>query len=231
MEIIRDRNNKEIAILKNDLISGWVKEHGELAHDKNSLPQILRYIKEGDIVIDAGAFIADHTVAYAKAVGETGQVWAFEPNPIALDALRFNTKDFPQIKVSDLALSFCGDKGKYSINYNDTNVGASFLSQKEKGTMFTTCVDHLGLDRLDLMKLDCEGFELNILRGAIETIFQHKPIIVLEINKGALEKLGHTPQMIFGLLDEMHYFYRNIYEEQEMGGEQYDIIAFPKNKK
>lgn len=222
---------KDIAIIENDLISSWIKEHGRLDFDANTNPQILKYIKEGDCVIDAGSYIGDSTLAYANAVGGSGLVYAFEPNPIALQALKHNMRNLPQVILSDLALSFCGDKNTYVINYNDKNVGASFLTQKDKGSNFTTCIDNLGLHRLDLIKMDCEGYEYHILTGAIETIFQHKPIIVLEINVGALAKLGHTPEMIFGLLDEMHYFYRNIYEEQPMTGEQYDIIAFPKNKK
>lgn len=230
MEIIKDKSGKEIAVLSNDLISGWIKEHGELAHDQNSLPQILKYIKDGDVVIDGGAFLADHTVAYANAVGISGKVYAFEPNPVALQALKFNVKDLPQVKVFDNALSYCGDKNNYIIEYVSENVGASFLKQKEKGNKFSICIDSLPLERLNLLKADIEGMEYHMLNGATETIEKFKPIIVLEINRGALERNGHTPQMIFEFLDKMNYFYRNIYVNEAMKGDQYDIIAFHKSK-
>ena len=54
-----------IAILENDThISKWVEESGKLDHDQNDIPLILKYINEGDTVVDCGAFIGDHTIAY-----------------------------------------------------------------------------------------------------------------------------------------------------------------------
>lgn len=218
------------AILENDLISGWCEDQGRIDHDQSALPQILKYINEGDVVIDGGAYLADWTVALAKKVGQSGIVYAIEPNPIALEALKFNVKDLPQVRVYDRALSYCGDKNNYIIDYNTENVGASFLVKKEKGTNFSMCIDSLPLVRLNLLKADIEGMELHMLNGASETIEKFKPIIVMEINRGALERNGHTPQMIFEFLDKMNYFYRNIYVNEAMKGDQYDIIAFHKSK-
>lgn len=221
---------KDIAIIENDLISGWIKQHGRLDFDNNSLPQLLKYLNHGDVVIDAGSYIGDTTLAFAKAVGTEGSVWSYEPNPIAFQAQQHNMKNYPQVKSYNLALSYCGDKNNYIIDYNTENVGASFLTKKEKGSSFSTCIDSIPLIRLNFIKIDAEGFEVNILEGGKETIEKFKPIIVLEINKGALARNSHTPQMIFDFLDKMNYFYRNIYVKEPMAGEQYDIIAFHKSK-
>lgn len=220
----------DIAIIENDLISGWIKEHGRLDFDNNSNPQILKYIKEGDVVIDAGGYIGDTSCAFAKAVGRHGLVKVFEPNPVAFECLKHNMKNFTQVQVYNNALSYVGDKNNYIIDYNDKNVGASYIRQKEKGSKFSIAIDSINLSKLDFIKIDCEGFEVNILNGASETIEKFKPIIVLEINRGALERNGHTPQMIFEFLDKMNYFYRNIYVNEAMKGDQYDIIAFHKSK-
>ena len=89
-----------IAVLENDShISRWVEETGKLDHDEYSLPIILKHIKEGDYVVDAGAFIGDHTVAYVKAVGSTGRVYAFEPNLSAYECLVYNCPSAITIKA------------------------------------------------------------------------------------------------------------------------------------
>lgn len=217
------------AVLENDqFISKWARESGRLDHDQSALTEILYYVKPGDTVIDVGGYIGDHAIAYARNVGSTGRVIVFEPNPIAFEVLKYNTQHLPQVEISDLALSFMGDKNNYVLDYNDENVGASYLKQRPKGTDFTTCIDALKLDRCNLIKFDIEGMEVNALRGAEETIKRCEPALVIEINRGALERNGHTPKMIFDFLNEMNYFYRNIYSGQKMEGEQFDIIAFKK---
>lgn len=217
------------AVLETDnFISRWAVESKRLDHDQSSLSQILKYVKEGDTVIDAGGYIGDTGIAYARSVGEKGCVLIFEPNPKAYEVLKYNTKELPQVKCFPHALSFTGDKNKYVIDYNIENVGASYLKRNEKGENFSISVDSMNLKELHLLKADIEGHELHMLNGAKETIERLRPIIVLEINRGALVRNSHTPEMIFEFLDKMNYFYRNIYEREQMRGDQYDIIAFPK---
>ena len=76
--------------------------------------------------------------------------------------------------------------------------------------------------------MDCEGFEYFVLEGAYETIKKFRPIIVMEINHGALERQGVNFDFIKRFLDKQEYDYRNIYEKQDMVGPQFDIICFPK---
>jgi len=60
-----------IAVIEGDThISSWVESTGRFDHDQNALPIILEHIKEGDWVVDGGAFIGDHTKAYKDKVGD-----------------------------------------------------------------------------------------------------------------------------------------------------------------
>ena len=95
----------DIWVLHGDQISQWVEQEGRLDHDQNLLPTILAHIKPGDTVVDAGAFIGDHTVAYSKAVEEEGWVIAFEPNPVARKCLRHNLKKHHNVTLMDYGLS------------------------------------------------------------------------------------------------------------------------------
>src|SRR5687767_9160852 len=83
-----------IAVLEKDShISKWCESEKRLDHDQNLLPVILSYVKKGDWVVDAGAFIGDHTRAYLDRVGATGVVVALEPNPEAFECLKHNCPD------------------------------------------------------------------------------------------------------------------------------------------
>lgn len=215
-----------IAILENDThISKWVEESGRLDHDQNALPLILKYINEGDTVVDCGAFIGDHTIAYLNKVGESGRVVAIEPDKDAFECLVYNTTEYNNCFCLDMGVT--DDAGYYHIEKND-NAGASHLSHKGDIKVFPMDnfqISHY-LKRCDFIKLDIEGFEFKALMGATDIIRKFHPKLLIEINKGALERQGNTPEEIFGFLLRYNYSFRNIYEEQLIEGEQYDIICY-----
>ena len=83
-----------IALLKEDqCICRFVRESGRLDHDQNMLPLVLEYIPIGGVVIDIGAFIGDHTIAYSNKVGNNGAVHAFEPSENAFECLSINSNN------------------------------------------------------------------------------------------------------------------------------------------
>jgi FkbM family methyltransferase len=211
-----------IAIIEDDThISKWVKESGRLDHDQSMVPLALHHIKQGGIVIDAGAYIGDHTIAYAKAVGLDGLVFAFEPNPKAFECLEYNMRNYPNTTCFKQGLGskteskgITNYSGNYGINHITEGVGISMTS-----------IDELGMFGVDFIKIDVEGYELEILKGAKETIKKFKPVLLIEINRGTLKREGVKENDIFSFLDELGYAYKNIYEGHPLMGEQYDIIC------
>ena len=214
-----------IAILENDThISKWVIESGRLDHDQNMLPFILANIKAGDVVIDAGAYIGDHTIAYAERVGKDGFVFAFEPNKEAFDCLEYNLKTFDNTTIFNQGL---GSKiEKMGMLKSPDNIGMCHLIKG--GDITVTTIDDLYLFKCDFIKIDCEGYELEILKGGYETIRRFKPTLLIELNKYTLEREGITFKHIFNFLDNIGYIYNNIYEEQDLNQPQIDIICRPK---
>lgn len=213
----------EIAILENDThISKWVEDSKRLDHDQNALPYILKHINEGDTVIDAGAFIGDHTVAYSKKVGENGKVIAFEPNPDAYACLEFNCKNFKNVLAVKAGLG--RERCRASIELSN-NAGASHL-YPNGGDIQILRLDDWPFQQLNFIKIDCEGWEPEILYGAKELIKKFHPKMLIEINVNALNLRGYWPEHIFNFLDEYKYEYRNIYPKQKLEGAQYDIICF-----
>jgi len=206
-----------IAVIEGDThISRWVEESGRLDHDEYALPVILEHIKEGDWVVDGGAFIGDHTRAYLDKVKNSGRVFAFEPNPKAFECLVYNCPDArcEQFGLSDL------DGGAGMLE--SENSGASRLV--EGGSVMLVRLDDYELPKLDFLKLDVEGYELKALRGAESTIDTHRPVMWIEINKGALNEQGVEPKDVIKFA--LDYGYEVIPYPDE-GGPQYDILCVP----
>jgi FkbM family methyltransferase len=217
-----------IAVIPGDThISKWVEQEGRLDHDQNMLPLILKHINFGDWVLDIGAFIGDHTVAYAEAVGDVGRVLAFEPNPQAYECLNHNMKGYANVVTYNFPLSTY--EGFEYENIISPNAGAGFVVASDKSGQKTRALDHLLLEKVNFIKIDAEGFEVEILEGAEKTINKFLPILLLEVNPGALERRGKSVKDLFYLLDRYGYKYRNIYEEQAMSGHQYDILCEKKD--
>lgn len=217
--------NRGIYVLTNDThISRWVEQHGRLDFDGHLLPRVLPHIKPGMTVVDVGAFIGDHTHAYAKAVlgndadGNpitTGRVLAFEPNPMTFECLSRNMQGHGHVE--------CINKGlgpvpcRMSVAQSP-NAGAAHLVGGND--IEVTTLDSYGLHACDLIKIDAEGLEFGILQGAWQTIWRHNPVLVLEINLGALARNGVIPDDIYGWLKLRGYRIDGV-----EGGTQFDIIA------
>lgn len=216
-----------IAVIDYDThISRWVKESGRLDHDQNTLPRILPYIKPGDWVVDAGAFIGDHTIAYLNAVGLTGRVYAFEPNPEAFECLAHNCQASVNLPFAlgsiERASSLVVDK--------DCNAGATSLDTSIAGEIRIITLDSLRLPFLGLLKLDVEGFEVRALVGARKTILKHRPIIVVELNTEALKRHGLARQTLLSTLDVLGYSYRPLLVDEHLEMAQLDLLCLPKEK-
>jgi len=209
-----------IAVLENDShISRWVEETGKLDHDEYSLPIILKHIKEGDYVVDAGAFIGDHTVAYAKAVGSTGRVYAFEPNLSAYECLVYNCPSAITIKAG------LSDKPRSQFLSVAENAGASRISACGDRVVPVVALDSYDLPKLDFFKLDVEGFEVSALKGAKKTITKHRPIMWIEVNEHALQQRDESPiSLITYLRSELGYGLESFPPEE---GPQYDLLCKP----
>jgi len=166
--------------------------YGEWAQDEIDGLTIL--LKDGDVVIDAGANIGTHTLGLASAVSPKGRVYSFEPQTEIFELLRQNcdTNNF----ASNI-LPYCHplssvDGQKFAIpilneisihNFGATQLSAikyeNTPSYDSSGSM---TIDGLNLDSCRLIKLDVEGMELEVLNGAMSLIKKHKPLIFFEAN-------------------------------------------------
>lgn len=222
MKITKLSSGRTIATIEGDThIGKWAIEAGRLDHDQNMLPLLKPYIPDGGIVVDAGAFIGDHTVFYARCVGDRGHVHAFEPNADAFACLHYNTSGLP---VTQYNAGLGAEPSLQGISRSN-NAGASHLIDGNGCRIID--LDSLHLDRLDFFKLDVEGFEVMALRGAKDTIARCKPVMLIEVNTAALQRQGYTPLHIFAQLHMHGYQWRNVYRDHPLSGDQFDILCEP----
>lgn len=174
-----------IAILDKDThASKWIEEQGTLFYDGNIKGKIMPLLKPGDVCVDAGAMLGAYSRGMKDAVGPSGKVYSFEPNPIAFECLKHNC---PDCDCAQYGLSSFGEERAMREN---SNAGATHFVHSHYGGLVRAFrpLDSLMLDRLDFFKIDVEGMEPQVLAGATQTLVRFRPIIYVEINHEALER-------------------------------------------
>ena len=174
--------------------------------DNRYMEQIMAYVlTETSNCIDVGAFRGDFLRSFLR-FAPAGHHYAFEPIPDLAE--RLNRK-FPDVTVRQTALS--NTEGEASFHHVVSNPGYSGLRRRTYDRSHESVeVIQVATERLDdvlpsgfrvhLMKVDVEGAELQVLQGAIRTLKESKPHIILEHGLGAADHYGTTPEMIFELL-------------------------------
>ncbi|WP_339745385.1 FkbM family methyltransferase [uncultured Maricaulis sp.] len=175
-------------------IGASLRQYGEWA--ESEISQIRQYLKSGSFVIDVGANVGTHSVAFAQHVGSEGFVISVEAQPEVHVLLASNIV-MNQMQGRVVALNALASSKQNVSPYvaspdkNSENFGAeSFTVEREavvsKRAVMTSLpvirIDDMNLIRCDLIKIDVEGMELDVLNGSVETIKRHNPIIYFEQN-------------------------------------------------
>jgi len=191
---------QDIAIVEGDTHgSKWIEERRTLACDGTTMPAVLALINPGDVVIDGGAWAGDHTAPYAT---KASVVHAFEPLGETFACLAYNCQRIPNVVLHRQALG--RSAGQIRV-HQLPNLGASHVTTDACDELANvTTIDILGLVP-NLIKLDVEGYELEVLRGAYHTLRMFHPKIVFEINPQWLARYEATPAMLESLLKDHDY--------------------------
>lgn len=150
---------------------------------------------EGDGVIDAGANIGVFTLQAARAVGNTGKVYAFEPmrttfEMLSRSVLENNFSD--RCILHNEGLGENEGAGSFHMSKHATNPGSSYISTNAGGDpIHIRSIDSIEYDRpIRFIKIDVEGFEPHIIRGAARTLEKHRPVILTEFFPRSLREIG-----------------------------------------
>lgn len=184
------------------------------------------HLKSGDVFVDIGANIGLHTLYAAKLLANTGQVFAFEPVSSNLKLLQRNiilNSLTDRVTVVPKAVS---NSSQESISFylpSDEMTETASLS-KNSENLLKIEVKNVRLDDywqtvnlpVKLIKIDVEGAELEVLRGAEYILRKWHPVLVIEVHCFALPEFGTN-------LSEFQEFLNNLgYQEKRLDGEQFD---------
>jgi FkbM family methyltransferase len=180
-----------------------------------------RYVRPGDTVLDVGAQIGFYSVHLGEMVTASGHVYSFEPDPRPLEYLRASLSEsrMDWVRAEPFALS--AREGKMDFNVSpifgwSTAVRNSHLTGLKRVSVPTFPLDTLVekgevLGKIRLVKIDVEGFELEVLRGMRRVLRKARPILIMEINRPMLEFQGTSPLEVFEFLTSFGY---EVYEIQ-----------------
>lgn len=191
-------------------------------HQARQIAQMAAFVSPGDVVIDVGANVGFFARGFARAVGEEGAVLAFEPQTVPrsiLAAASFFKRNQNIVLLpfalgearghQTLAIPF-KPKGNVGINLAHTGDTSDFEGRYRTklelvpAARLDEVMTHFDFGRVSLIKIDVEGAELSVLKGAEGLIRRDRPIIICEIDQHGA-RFGAEPTDLASFLEQLGY--------------------------
>lgn len=187
------------------LFSSWITQTRRLDFDRNLLDRVEPELGDG-VVLDLGAHIGTHSIAYAKVVGLKNLI-AFEPCLVASECLRLNVRGITCVQA---ALSNRNEAVR--MIYDQINSGATRFFKEGETVDSMRLDDHIesllyltDKKQISFIKMDIEGLEPKALDGMRHLIKKHKPKLLIEINAGALDRQGSSKEDLLSVISGFGY--------------------------
>ena len=190
--------------------AGWITWHIDPlttqpylrgVHEPYMQACFIKFLRTGSVVYDVGAHVGFHALFCGLLVGSAGRVIAFEPEPRCRESLFRQVAANPDLPVTVLpyALTDC----PATLSFRRFGNGQSHVHPQGELLVEATTIDVLvDTGRIpvpDLIKIDVEGHEEAVLKGARQTLSQYRPVVLCDYNPGntlgaareILEPLGY----------------------------------------
>ena len=222
-KVVIDNNDNAHIVLENGIKFWWApRDPGSLLGMPlrgNFEPEctflLAKLIKEADTVFDIGANFGWYSCHLAQLVGVAGRVHIIETTS-AIDELKSNltlNKFEARCVLSQVAL---GEKEGTETLFIPQKLGTAFASLREHsyGRTQRICVatqkldDYVAANKIrdvNFMKIDVEGAEHLVLRGAENVLKQYSPVVMLELQRLHTEHFGYSPEELIGYLGDLGY--------------------------
>ncbi len=194
--------------MTNTKLTVYGVEFREYPVDRLEMRVIISLLDKPRTIIDVGANIGWYTMILGKTY-PTAKIYSFEPMSKTIEYLKKNLyKNKIRAEVFPYALS---DKtGTATFNYYPDFPAASSLKETinqkpHKVKVELKRLDDFKFENVDFIKVDTEGSELFVLKGAIETIKKYKPIVFSEMLTKWSKKFGYHPNDIINLFKSLDY--------------------------
>jgi FkbM family methyltransferase len=167
-----------------------------------------RTLSPGDVAVDVGANIGIYTQLLSRWVGPTGLVYSFEPSPENFGRLQSATRKLANVRLSQSAV---GESSRRTALYVSDKLNVDHRAYPPEGDSRPTVpIEMIALDdyfkageRVDLIKMDIQGYELHALRGASRVLADNPTIkLLFEFWPYGLKQAGSNWAELIGVLKE-----------------------------
>lgn len=175
-----------------------------IAWEDDLCQQIKQYAKPGSVAVDIGGHMGTHTLNFSRAVGDSGTVHVFEPQAKMFCELVVNMH---LNNCKNVVFHRCALGNAYQwvemVLPRPDNEGMAYVKPSTDGKTQDKVkmekLDDLRLNNVSMIKIDVEGFEMEVIEGARDTIVRNRPVMLVEIFNNAakgekiatLEGLGY----------------------------------------
>lgn len=176
--------------------------------ERSATEVFAEFARPGDVAVDAGANVGYFTLLFARLVGPTGRVYAFEPDPSNYEILVRNVRlnGFTNVVVEQKALS--NEPGSVTLFMTDEVREDSRILQAPSREVESVEVEAVVLDeylagreeRVDLVKIDTQGAEGMIIDGMAETNRKNDLLLMIEWTPSVLPDFGYEPEEVVQML-------------------------------
>lgn len=164
-----------------------------------AIEKLRTYLNEGDVVIDIGAHVGDTTIPYAAAVGATGRVLAFEPNPAVYEVVSKSAELNPEYNITCVNYAVTAETGIYTFHYTDPDLyNGGFAESIDAGigaSSHSYPVYVVGVNLEDwlqenyselvsavrFVKVDAEGYDKELLKTFPRLLQTARPLLQVEL--------------------------------------------------
>lgn len=187
------QNEGLVCLINTKDVIGWkIFFFGEYESGTNRTLE--KYIKQGDVVIEAGANFGSETLLLSRLAGKNGHIYAFEPNPYIFEQLKINISSNELVNVSSYDYALGESNNMIHFNIYPKGFCNPGMSSKYMETPITrkidvnqktidTFVKEQDITKLNFLKMDIQGAEMDVIEGGTETINKFKPIIFTEVDE------------------------------------------------
>lgn len=219
------------------------------AYSGSQLRVLDRVLQDGMIFIDVGANQGEFTLFAAKRL-PNGHVFAFEPMGAMYQRLKRNIALNRFTNIDAIQIGLWSEQAERQIYVNDGKFDDGSVHEG-LGTLFPTAsrdvavqqvplttldafLTDRGVARIDVLKIDVEGSELHVLRGAERSLRKFRPAILIEANRSNMTAGGSSIEELLGFLATWYRFELILKNGQtrvvnaEDLGEHQDLLCLPR---
>jgi FkbM family methyltransferase len=185
-------------LLGNDEVSRRIREHPNSPWDRHLFPIYREYLKKDSVIIEVGANIGSHTLYFSSI---SRQVFAFEPQLFLFEQLCGNLALNYCRNVTPINMAVYDKRARFSFPevdfYKPNSAGSLGVTEDDNGAVESCLIDDYDFPIVNFIKIDTQGSDLRVLKGAIKTIEKHQPLIVFEVEREDLLDKHETKESDF----------------------------------